>query len=114
MSATLGYVVFVTVPAGDGKNDVGDRIAQKVVEERLAACVNRISGISSTYRWQGKVEKDTEDLLVIKTMPEKFSRLRDRVVELHPYDVPEVIALPIERGHHPYLKWIQTSCMKAM
>jgi periplasmic divalent cation tolerance protein len=85
-----------------------ERIASALVEERLAACVNRISGIASTYRWQGKVERGHECLLLIKTTSERFDALRERIVELHPYELPEVIAVDIALGHAPYLAWIAT------
>jgi periplasmic divalent cation tolerance protein len=83
-----------------------DRIATVVVEELLAACVNRVAGVVSTYRWQGKVCRDDEHLLVIKTTHERFDALRERILALHPYELPEVIALDITAGHAPYLEWI--------
>jgi periplasmic divalent cation tolerance protein len=87
---------------------VGERIGSTLVEERLAACVNRVPGIASTYRWQGKVERERECLLLIKTSSERFHALRERIVELHPYELPEVIAVDIALGHAPYLAWIAT------
>jgi periplasmic divalent cation tolerance protein len=86
--------------------ETAGRIARTLVEERLAACVNRVPGIASTYRWQGEILDDAEILLLIKTTREHFEALRTRLVELHPYDVPEVIALDITRGHAPYLDWL--------
>jgi periplasmic divalent cation tolerance protein len=94
-------VVLVTCPG-----DEADRLAQALVQERLAACVNTIPQVTSTYRWEGKLRHDREALLVIKTRRDRFESLRARVVELHSYDVPEVIALPIEAGHAPYLEWV--------
>ena len=87
----------------------GEQIAKVLVEERLAACVNLLPGVSSTYRWQGKVEKASECLLLIKTDAGHFEALRKRIQELHPYDVPEIIALPITEGDHDYLKWLTES-----
>ncbi|NIO08999.1 MAG: divalent cation tolerance protein CutA, partial [Deltaproteobacteria bacterium] len=87
-------VVLVTVPTASE----GEKLASALVEERLAACVNRISSVHSTYWWQGKVERDEEQLLVIKSKEELFDRLKSRVQELHSYTVPEVIALPIVKG----------------
>jgi periplasmic divalent cation tolerance protein len=95
-------VVYVTV----GSPDEGSRLAHALVDERLAACVNRISGVQSIYRWQGKVGQSEEDLLIIKTKRESFDRLKKRVQELHSYSVPEVIALPILEGSESYLKWL--------
>lgn len=82
------------------------RIARALVEERLAACVNRLTGMDSTYRWQGNILDEREVLLVIKTTRERFGALRQRLVELHPYEVPELVALEIRDGHRPYLDWI--------
>jgi periplasmic divalent cation tolerance protein len=86
-----------------------ERIATALVDERLAACVNRIANVASTYRWQGKVCHDDEILLLIKTTSERFDAVRDRVVALHPYEVPEVIAFAIAAGSLPYLDWIESS-----
>ena len=83
------------------------RLADALVSEALAACVNRVPGIQSTYRWQGKVTTDGEELLLIKTTAERFEALKTRVLALHPYDLPEVIAVPIEKAHVPYLDWIR-------
>jgi len=84
-----------------------ERIATALVEEHLAACVNRISGVASTYRWQGKICHDNECLLLIKTTRERFDALRERIVELHPYELPEVIAVDIALGLPRYLHWIE-------
>jgi len=85
---------------------VADSIAQALVEERLAACVNRIPGITSTYRWKGDVRQDAELLLLIKTTRDNFNALRERILALHPYELPEVIAVHIALGSAPYLDWI--------
>jgi periplasmic divalent cation tolerance protein len=97
-------VVLCTCP----DEAAAERIASALVEERLAACVNRVPGIASTYRWQGKVERERECLLLIKTTSERFDALRERIVALHPYELPEVIAVDIALGHAPYLAWIAT------
>lgn len=82
------------------------RIARALVEERLAACVNRLPGVASTYRWQGEIHEDAEVLLVIKTTRERFDALRDRLAELHPYEVPELVAFEIADGLPAYLEWL--------
>lgn len=82
------------------------RVAHALVAERLAACVNRLPGVMSTYRWEGRIHDDAEVLLVIKTTREGFDALRERLVELHPYEVPEFIALDIADGLPAYLDWL--------
>jgi len=99
------YVVFITAPA-DG--EAAAKLARALVEERLAACVNRVPGLVSTYWWQGKIEEDREELLIAKTSEDRLEALLKRVPELHPYSVPEVLALPVEKGHPPYLEWLFT------
>ena len=96
-------VVYVTV----GSSDEGERVARALVEERLAACVNRVGPVRSVYRWQGQIEQNDEELLIIKTKRALFERLKARVQELHSYSVPEIIALPILEGSEPYLKWLK-------
>jgi periplasmic divalent cation tolerance protein len=83
-----------------------DRIARTLVDERLAACVNRLPGVESTYHWNGAVQVDEEVLLAIKTSRARYAALEARIVALHPYEVPEVIAIPIGEGYAPYLAWI--------
>ncbi|MBD8872177.1 divalent-cation tolerance protein CutA [Rhodanobacter sp. DHB23] len=79
------------------------KLAETLVGERLAACVNRLPGVLSTYRWQGEVHAEGEELLLIKTTTPRFEVLKARLLELHPYELPELIALPIEHGHAAYL-----------
>jgi periplasmic divalent cation tolerance protein len=86
-----------------------DRIARALVERGLAACVNVLPEVVSTYRWKGKVQQERERLLVIKTTAARFEALREALVELHPYELPEVVALPIVAGHAPYLAWLDGS-----
>lgn len=95
-------VILVTAPPGDA----GERIARDLVESGLAACVNRLPGIRSVYRWQGAVHDDAEELLIIKTSRERVDAVVARVREIHPYEVPEVVALPVEAGSAPYLAWV--------
>jgi periplasmic divalent cation tolerance protein len=99
---TDALVVLVTAPSPERAAE----IARALVEERLAACGNVVPGLRSIYRWEGKVQDDAEALLVLKTTRARFEALRDRVLALHPYEVPEVIALPVEAGSARYLAWI--------
>jgi periplasmic divalent cation tolerance protein len=87
----------------------GHRIARALVEEKLAACVNVVAGVRSVYRWQGKVEEAEEVLLVVKTTRGRFAALRERVVSLHSYQVPEVVALPVDAALPAYQAWVQES-----
>jgi periplasmic divalent cation tolerance protein len=95
-------IVFCTCP----DETSAERIATVLVEERLAACVNRIAGVASTYRWQGRLCRDSEQLLLIKTTRERFEALRARITALHAYETPEVIAVDIVHGSAQYLDWI--------
>jgi periplasmic divalent cation tolerance protein len=96
-------IVLVTVAS---RAD-GERIAESLVGEQHAACVNIVGPIRSVYRWQGEVCRDDEHLLLIKTTDTGYAALEARVKELHTYDVPEVIALPIDRGSSAYLEWLR-------
>jgi periplasmic divalent cation tolerance protein len=84
-------------------------IAGTLVGERLAACVNRLPGVASTYRWQGEVTTDSEELLLIKTTAARFEALKARLLALHPYELPELVVVPVEGGHAAYLDWVRTS-----
>jgi periplasmic divalent cation tolerance protein len=96
-------VVLVTV----GSVAEGEHIARALVGEGLAACVNRLGPIRSTYAWKGEVADCEEHLLLIKTRHDGFSALERRVRELHGYEVPEVIAVPVSLGSLPYLDWVR-------
>jgi len=96
-------VVYVTAASAEE----AEQLAQTLVGERLAACVNRIKSVRSVYRWQGQVEQSEEELLIIKTRKDLFNALEKRVRELHSYSVPEVIALPIVAGSTGYLGWLR-------
>jgi periplasmic divalent cation tolerance protein len=82
-------------------------LAGALVGEGLAACVNRIPAVQSTYRWKGEVTTDSEELLLIKTTASRFAALKERVLALHPYELPELIAVPVVDGHAPYLDWVR-------
>jgi len=81
-------------------------IAEAVVTEKLAACANVIEPVVSVYTWKGKIERSTEAFMIIKTHIDALGALVERIKELHSYDVPEIIALPIMAGNPAYLKWI--------
>jgi len=92
-----------------GSEDEARRIANYLVENQLAACVNLIPRIESIYRWQGKMESNREWLLLIKTTADKFAAVRDAIRELHSYELPECIAIAIEDGSPDYLQWVEES-----
>lgn len=98
-------VVLVTAP----DRRTGLRLARALVAERLAACVNLVGGLRSVYRWKGKVEEASEVLLLAKTRASLLPRLARRVQGLHPYSVPEVLALPVTGGSAGYLSWLDAA-----
>lgn len=102
MSAPGFCLVLTTAP----DEDTAGRLARVLVEEGLAACVTRFPGARSVYRWEGKTESAEEVQLVVKTVRPMADRAVRRLVELHPYDVPEALVVPIEGGHPSYLAWI--------
>lgn len=102
MTFTDTLVVVVTTPSVED----GHTIARALVAERLAACVNVVPGIRSVFFWEGRLQEEAEALLVIKTRRECYEALQRRVIELHPYSVPEVLALPVEAGSPTYLAWV--------
>ena len=89
-----------------GSKDEADKIASALVDARLAACVNVLGPMASTYRWQGHVERAEEFLLLIKTTAAAIDRVRDAIPQLHSYDVPEFVVLTIDSGSAAYLDWI--------
>jgi periplasmic divalent cation tolerance protein len=105
----LGRAMFYLVLSTAKDRDEAEHIAERLVRERLAACVNVFSDLRSVYRWKGKVERAGEALMLMKTSRGKLSRLMARVKELHSYEVPELLALPIERGSSKYMKWLRES-----
>jgi periplasmic divalent cation tolerance protein len=97
------YIVVLITASNE---EEAAKIARALVAGRLAACVNIIRGLRSLYRWQGKIEDEDEVLMVAKTRRELFEGLQKKVIELHSYSVPEIIALPIVGGSEEYLKWL--------
>jgi periplasmic divalent cation tolerance protein len=105
MQETDYVLVMTTLPADAD----AAQFARSLVEERLAACVNLLPAMDSTYRWEGQVERETERQLFIKTSRSRVAALWERVRELHPYDVPEFLVLPIVDGNEAYLRWVGES-----
>ncbi len=100
-----GYcVVFITTPI-----DKAQSIADEIIKRKLGACVNIVQEVSSIYWWKGNVERDKETLLVVKTSLSKLDELVEGVKSVHPYTVPEIIAMPIIGGNEDYLNWIDES-----
>ena len=100
------YVLVLTTLPADAD---GAAFGRSLVDERLAACVNLLPLMDSVYRWEGRVEREIERQIVIKTARERIVALWDRVRELHPYEVPEFVVLPIVDGNDAYLRWVGES-----
>jgi periplasmic divalent cation tolerance protein len=88
--------------------ETAESLAAMLVGEKLAACVSILPGARSIYEWQGKVEKESELILLIKSRDDRLPQLKERLLEIHPYELPEIIAVPIEGGLQTYLSWIDT------
>jgi periplasmic divalent cation tolerance protein len=99
------FVVLTTVE----KQEDGEHLARLLVERQLAACVQVLPPMVSIYRWQGKIEQASEVLLLIKTTRAVYQELEAAIKENHPYQTPEIIALPVEAGSHDYLRWLADS-----
>ncbi|HEC12999.1 MAG TPA: divalent-cation tolerance protein CutA [Acidiferrobacteraceae bacterium] len=102
MTDTGSQIVITTAPNQASARKLGDTL----VEEGLAACVNVLSGVESIYRWQGKINRDSEHILLIKSSQQKYSQIQQRILDLHPYELPEIIAVPIIEGLPAYLDWL--------
>lgn len=103
---SIEYVIVLTTLPTEANVDL---FASTLVESRLAACVSILSPVDSVYRWQDKVERASEWQVVMKTTRDRAAALQERVRELHPYDVPELLVVPVIDGHEPYLRWIADS-----
>ena len=99
---TDAIVIYCNVP----DEVLAEKMARVLVERGLAACVNLLPEMRSIYRWQGKIEEARERTLVIKTLSKNYATIESSILELHPYDVPEVIAIPIVQGLPAYLTWL--------
>jgi periplasmic divalent cation tolerance protein len=107
VTAASVRVVLCTAPsAGDGDKPGAAALAQQLVQERLCACANVVPAVQSFFWWQGRVDTATESLLILKTTAETAAALRARILELHPYRLPEVLELTPTGGHDAYLRWI--------
>ncbi len=104
MSTSALLVLTTCANAGEA-----DAIAGALVEKRLAACVNRVDGVVSTYTWESRLQRDKETLLLIKTTEARFDDLQRAIARLSSYDVPEVIAVPVRKGSKAYLDWLVES-----
>lgn len=98
-------MVFMTAASVDEAN----RLADMLVDRRLAACVQIMQEMNSVFRWQGKVETQREVLLIVKTLHSKFPEIEREVVKLHSYETPEIVAIPLSAGSGPYLEWLKAS-----
>lgn len=97
-------IILCTCPEQKTAKD----IAEQLISSQLAACVNIAPGISSIYQWQGKIEYSQEHLLIIKSHSSKYQNIENKIKQMHPYELPEIIAVPIELGLPEYLQWIDT------
>lgn len=96
-----------------GTADEARRIARTLVEERLVACANLLPPIESIYRWKGEIEVSAETLVLFKTVTDNYPQLETRLRELHPYEVPEIVAFRVDTGLPSYLRWVDESCLPA-
>lgn len=109
MEAGEARIALMTAPS----IEVAEQIVRTLVEERVVACGNIMPGLTSIYRWRGAVERDAEVLVILKTTAPAVPRLLERAPALHPYEVPELLVLPVEAGYGPYVTWLTESCAAA-
>jgi periplasmic divalent cation tolerance protein len=106
MGEPMSYIVVImTTP----NKEEAAKIVRSLVRERLIACANIVGPVSSVFWWQGKIDEENEFLILMKSHKNPFERISERIMEIHSYDVPEIIALPIIEGSPPYLDWLKTS-----
>jgi periplasmic divalent cation tolerance protein len=105
---TARLLVYCTCP----DHEAAVQLANILVDEALAACINIVPGLTSIYQWKGKRETGSEELLMIKTTQEQYPALQARIEALHRYELPEVIAVPIQTGLPAYLNWVDESCRR--
>lgn len=102
----MHHLIYCTCP----NLEIAERIARQLVSAKLAACVNIVPGVSSIYEWQGQIETAQEHLLMIKSQPARFVAIEAAIKAMHPYQIPEIIAVPVQNGSADYLQWID-SCL---
>jgi len=107
MSTDPDQAIMVFIPAGSVAE--ANRLADMLLDQRLAACVQIMREMNSVFRWQGKVETQREVLLIVKTLNSKFPEIEREVVKLHSYETPEIVAIPLSAGSGPYLEWLSAS-----
>jgi len=103
ISVTDVVLILTTVPTGDR----GELIARALIDERLAACVNLLAPMTSFYRWKGAVERDVEQQLIVKTTRDRVLAVQERLAQLHAYELPEFVVLPVSDGSTGYLEWVR-------
>jgi uncharacterized protein involved in tolerance to divalent cations len=101
---------LLEVQTGLGSHEDATRIGRRLVEERLAACAQVLPGVESVYRWEGMLRHDSEHMLTLKTTEAAWPRLRDRLIELHPYDTPQITAVAIAQASFEYAAWVRGCC----
>ncbi len=102
-------VMYAVILTTVDSQDAAERIADEVLKNRLAACVQVIGPIRSKYWWKGSIESSEEYLILIKSRKNLYKEVEDLIREIHPYEIPEIIALPVEEGLEDYLKWMSTT-----
>ncbi len=100
--------LYITCPS----RDEARKIAEALVEQRLVACANIMAAHESIYQWQGKIERADEVAVIFKTRADLFDHIKSAILKLHSYETPCIVALPIEKGHEPFLQWIQAETQK--
>ena len=98
------FIMIITTVNSDS---AAKKIAQALIEEKLAACVNIIPSVTSIFRWEGKVSTESELILIAKSKKKLFDEIKDKILSLHPYKLPEIITVPIVDGSKEYLKWVE-------
>lgn len=106
----MAMQTYIQIQTTCAQREIAERIAQHLITNHLAACIQIFGPITSIYRWQEQIESTTEWLLLIKTMGEKYHEVEAAIQQLHSYEVPEIIALPVVTGSTDYLNWVTQEC----